>query len=240
MRRIVTSRTYRQSSRVSADLAARDPENRLLARGPRFRMPAWMLRDNALAVSGLLVRKTGGPPVNPYQPEGVWEEATFGAKKYKQDKGESLYRRSLYTFWRRIAAPTLFFDNAARQVCTVKPFRTNTPLHALTTLNDITFVEAARVLAEQILLTGPAEEEGRLVRVFNRVLARDPSAKEAGVLKAALARALGVFQAAPDEARKFLENGESKRNATLDPALHAAWTTVCLSLLNLDEAVTKE
>ncbi len=240
MRLIVTSRAYRQSSKVSPAMVARDPANRLLARGPRYRMPSWMLRDNALAVSGLLTRKTGGPPVNSYQPAGVWEEATFGAKKYTQDKGEALYRRSIYTFWRRIVGPTLFFDNAARQVCTVKPLRTNTPLHALTTLNDVTFVEAARVLAEHVLKTGGDTDERRLARLFQAVLARDPSPQEREVLQAALARTLSAFQAAPSEALRFLENGDSKRDASLDPALHAAWAALSLSVMNLDEAVTKE
>src|SRR5262249_32473406 len=150
-RLIVTSATYRQSSRLTQALAERDPDNRLLARGPRFRLPSWMIRDQALAASGLLVGTIGGPPVKPYQPAGIWEEATFGTKRYQQDKGEALYRRSVYTFWRRIVGPTLFFDTAARQTCTVKQTRTNTPLHALTTLNDVTFVEAARVMAERVL-----------------------------------------------------------------------------------------
>src|SRR5262245_52314216 len=159
-RLIVTSATYRQSSRVTPALAERDPQNRLLARGPRFRPPSWMVRDQALAASGLLVRKLGGPPVKPYQPAGVWEEATFGTKKYQQDKGEALYRRSVYTFWRRIVGPTMLFDAAARQVCTVKQVRTNTPLHALVVLNDPTYVEAARALAQRVLTsTGPSDEQ---------------------------------------------------------------------------------
>ncbi len=182
VRQIVTSHTYRQSSKVSPALAERDPDNRLLARGPRFRLPAWMLRDQALAASGLLVSRLGGPPVNGYQPAGVWEEATFGGKGYRQDHGDSLYRRSLYTFWRRISAPTMFFDSATRQICTVKVLRTNTPLHALLTLNDTTFVEAARALAERVLTAGvpKAGEPGgaepdagaRIDEAFRRVLAR--------------------------------------------------------------------
>jgi hypothetical protein len=240
LRLIVTSRSYRQSSKATREMLARDPDNRLLARGPRFRMPSWMLRDHALAVSGLLVRRAGGPPVNPYQPDGVWEEATFGGKRFTRDSGEALYRRSLYTFWRRIIAPTLFFDNASRQVCTVKPFRTNSPLHALTTLNDVTFVEAARVLAERTLTTGPPDDHGRLAQAFGAVLARPPSAAEAGILNTSLAQSLARFQSQPDEAKKLLEFGESRRNGSLDAVVHAAWTTVCLSLLNLDEAVTKE
>src|SRR5439155_23775396 len=138
-RLIVTSAAYRQSSKVTADLLERDPENRLLARGPRYRMPAFMIRDQALAASGLLVEKLGGPPVKPYQPPGVWEDATFGQIRYEQDHGEALYRRSLYTFWRRIVGPTEFFDSASRQTCSVRSSRTNTPLHAFTTMNDPTF-----------------------------------------------------------------------------------------------------
>jgi hypothetical protein len=146
MRLILSSETYLQSSNVSDELARNDPQNRLLARGARFRLPAWMIRDQALAASGLLSPRSGGAPVKPYQPAGVWEEATFGNKRYVQGKGEDLHRRSLFTFWRRIVAPTMFFDAANRAVCTVKPLRTNTPLHALNTLNDPTFVEAARLL----------------------------------------------------------------------------------------------
>ena len=150
-RLVVTSATYRQSSRTTPTLQERDPENRLLARGPRFRLPSWMLRDQALTAAGLLVDRPGGPGVKPYQPAGIWEEATFGKKTYDQDHGEALYRRSLYVFWRRIVGPTSFFDAGARQVCTVKVARTNTPLHALVTLNDPAYVEAARVMAQRVL-----------------------------------------------------------------------------------------
>src|SRR6185436_873554 len=131
-RLIVTSAAYRQSSKVSPALLEKDPENHLLARGPRFRMPSVMLRDQALAASGLLMEKVGGPPVKPYQPPGIWEEATFGKIAYDQDHGEALYRRGVYVFWRRIVGPTEFFDTASRSVCTVRQSRTNTPLHALT------------------------------------------------------------------------------------------------------------
>src|SRR5439155_22561403 len=125
------SATYRQSSKVTPDLLERDPDNRLLAHGPRMRLLSPVIRDAALSAAGLLVEKTGGPSVKPYQPPGVWEEATFGFIKYEQDHGEALYRRSLYTFWRRIVGPTEFFDTPSRAVCTVRPSRTNTPLHAL-------------------------------------------------------------------------------------------------------------
>ncbi len=251
MRLIVTSSTYRQSSRnrevaLSATdsspttLYARDPENRLLARGPRYRLPAWMLRDQALAVSGLLVPKFGGPAVKSYQPDGVWEEATFGNKKYQRDGGESLYRRSLYTFWRRIVGPTMFFDNATRQVCTVKQFRTNTPLHALLTLNDVTYVEAARVLAERILLTTGPEPAERLRAVYRRILARDPSPIELQTLLAGAERMKQQFAANPEAAKKFITAGAAPRNEQLDPIDHATWTAISLGVLNLDETLTKE
>lgn len=239
-RLIVTSATYRQSSHVTATLAERDPQNRLLARGPRFRMPSWMLRDQALAVSGLLIDDTGGRPVNAYQPPGVWEEATFGAKKYRQDTGSSLYRRSLYTFWRRIVAPTLFFDTASRQTCVVKPQRTNTPLQALTTLNDLTYVEAARVLAEQVIRSGGPSASARINGAVLRVLGRPPSQEETQVLEQALARHRERFRLDPAAAERLLANGESRRDGQIPPAEHAAYTLLCSILLNLDEALTKE
>src|SRR5207249_2783232 len=149
---------------------------------------SWLIRDQALAAGGLLVRQVGGPPVKPYQPAGVWEEATFGTKRYQQDHGAALYRRSVYSFWRRIVGPTALFDTAARQTCVVKPTRTNSPLHALTTLNDVTYVEAARALAQRVLTTaGPSADE-RVELAFRLVLARRPSAAEKEVLLASLAR----------------------------------------------------
>lgn len=172
VKQIVMSHTYRQSSRVTPALVEADPENRLLARGARFRLPSAMIRDQALAASDLLVATLGGPAVKSYQPSGVWEEATFGNRRYEQDHGDALYRRSLYTFWRRIIAPTMFFDNATRQTCTVKVLRTNTPLHALLTLNDVTFVEAARVLAERALLAENLDDAARIDEVCRRLLAR--------------------------------------------------------------------
>jgi hypothetical protein len=238
-RLVVTSATYRQSSRLTAALAEHDPQNRLLARGPRFRMPSWILRDQALAASGLLVGTIGGPPVKGYQPAGIWEEATFGTKRYQQDHGDALYRRSVYTFWRRIIGPTLFFDSAARQTCTVKQTRTNTPLHALTTLNDVTFVEAARALAERVL-TVEASEEQRVELAFRRVLARKPSVEELAIFRSALKRLRGQYAADGDAARKLLAVGESKRNEKLDVTEHAAFTGLCNLILNLDEALTKE
>ncbi len=176
----------------------------------------------------------------PYQPEGIWEEATFGKKSYVQDHGDALYRRTLYTFWRRIVGPTMLFDNAARQVCAVKATRTNTPLHALVTLNDITFVEAARALAQRVLLTHRGDEEQALRHAFRRVTCRVPSAAEMALLKAQLARLRTEQAGDRTAAMKLLSVGESKRDETLDPVEHAAWTSLCLMLLNLDEVVTKE
>jgi hypothetical protein len=238
-KQIVMSGTYRQSSKTTPAAVEHDPQNRLLARGPRFRLPSWMLRDQALAASGLLVRKVGGPPVRPYQPPGVWEEATFGNKQYRQDRGDALYRRSLYTFWRRIVGPTEFFDTAARQTCWVKQTRTNTPLHALVTLNDVTYVEAARALAERIMVSGSRPAE-RIDAAFRRVLARKPSAEETQVLVASVERLRPEFDGNRPAAEKLLRTGESPRNPALDLAEHAAYTAVCNAILNLDEALTKE
>jgi hypothetical protein len=239
-RLIVTSATYRQSSRVGPALAEHDPSNRLLARGSRFRLPSWMIHDQALAAAGLLVRQVGGPPVKPYQPAGVWEEATFGNKRYQQDRGAALYRRSLYTFWRRIIGPTEFFDSAPRQTCVVKPTRTNSPLHALTILNDVTYVEAARALAQRVLTTAGPSPASRLELAFRLVLARRPSAAEQQLLLAALGRLRQQFAADPAEARKFLSAGDSKRDERLDAVEHAAWAALCSAILNLDEALTRE
>ncbi len=252
VRTLVTSATYRQSSKdapVAAEVRRRtgsdtlyqlDPENRLLARGPRYRLPSWMLRDQALAASGLLVEKLGGPAVKTYQPTGIWEDATFGNKKYVQDHGDALYRRSVYVFWRRIVGPTVFFDVATRQNCSVKSPRTNTPLHALATLNDITYVEAARALAERVLLTGGATDAARLEHAFRLTTARKPGAMEKQVLTASLTRLRTQYTADREAALKLLAVGESKRAEKLDATEHAAWTALCSLLLNLDEVVTKE
>jgi hypothetical protein len=230
---IVMSETYQQSSRITDHS---DPDNRLLARGPRFRLPSWALRDQALALSGLLNPRLGGPSVKPYQPEGIWEEATFGKKTYVQDHGDALYRRTLYVFWRRIVGPTMLFDNSTRQVCAVKATRTNTPLHALVTLNDTTFVEAARVLAEKVLIS-PGDDSQHLQRAFHIVTNRDAKGEELAVLQKQLAKLRP--QAAQDAAR-LLKVGEHKSDTHLNAVEHAAWTSLCLMLLNLDEVVTKE
>jgi hypothetical protein len=241
VRLMVTSATYRQSSAASPALIERDPSNRLLARGPRHRWPSWMLRDQALAVSGLLVDRLGGPPVKGYQPEGIWEDATFGQIKYQQDKGEALYRRSLYIFWRRIVAPTLFFDVANRQNCTVKLERTNTPLHALVTLNDVTYVEAARALAQRTLLsTSATDDASRLAEMFRRCTSRSPKPAESDRLLARLATLRGIYLEQPEAAQKLIAVGESKPDPQLPPAELAAWTVLASLVLNLDETLSKE
>jgi hypothetical protein len=239
VRLIVTSAAYRQSSRVSPELRERDPDNRLLARGPRHRLPAWMIRDQALAASGLLTPTIGGPPVKPYQPAGIWEEATFGNKRYQQDKGEALYRRSLYIFWRRIIGPTMFFDVANRQTCSVKTIITNTPLHALATLNDITYVEAARVLAQVAMEQSKTDNE-RLAFAFRRVTARRPVEVELKILKEALDKQRGLFVEDRQAAAKLLKVGDWPRNPKLDEIDHAALAVVCGLILNLDESLTNQ
>jgi hypothetical protein len=239
-RLMVTSATYRQSSKVTPELRERDPENRLLARGPRYRLPATVIRDQALAASGLLIEKLGGPPVKPYQPPGVWEEATFGFIKYEQDHGEALYRRSLYTFWRRIVGPTEFFDSPSRTTCMVRPSRTNTPLHALTTFNSVTFVEAARNLAQRVLESDQKSAEDRICLAYQLLLSRRPQSSEKPILLAALERLKSQYAADPAAAEKLMKTGESRRDEKLNAAEHAAYTGLCLELLNLDEALTKE
>ena len=240
VRLMVTSATYRQSSKATPQGLERDPENRLLARGPRYRWPSWMLRDQALALSGLALRNLGGAPVKPYQPDGVWEDVSFGNKKYNRDEGEKLYRRSIYTFWRRIIAPTMFFDSASRQVCSVKQPRTNTPLQALATLNDITYVEAARALAQRTLLNAPKSDTDRIEFAFRAVLARQPKEDERAILLASVQRLRREFAADRSAAAKYLAVGETKRNPKLDMVEEAAYAAFSLGLLNLDETLTKE
>ena len=239
-RLIVTSATYRQSSRMTPAQREADPNNRWLGRGPRYRLPSWMLRDQALAISGQLVGQRGGPSVKPYQPENIWREATFGKKKYVPDSGERLYRRSLYTFWRRIVGPTMFFDTSRRQTCHVTGSVTNTPLHALTTLNDVTFVEAARALAQRVMADAPSEPEVQLSRAFERATARKPTPQELELLRDRYRVVHEIFATNPEEALKLLEVGDSSRSPALDPIAHAACTAICSLILNLDETLTKE
>lgn len=234
---ILMSRTYRQSAEIPAALLALDPTNALLARGPRFRLDSRFLRDQALALSGLLVEKRGGFPVMPYQPPGIWEDISFGKNRYFQGTGEDLHRRSLYTFWRRSAAPANFFDSPSRQVCGLKPTRTNTPLQALTTLNDITYVEAARVWAGK-LVTLP-DDAAKLRHLVSSATARQPDSRELASLQATLDEARAHFTSDPAAAAELAATGEAARDAGLQPVELAAWTTVCLLVLNLDETLTK-
>jgi hypothetical protein len=240
LKTIVMSETYRQSSRAAPEKLQRDPENRLLARGPRTRMPAETVRDQALFVSGLLVEKFGGPSVKPYQPEGLWKEL-LGAD-YVRDKGEALYRRSLYTFWRRTVPPPsmMNFDASGREVCVVRESRTNTPLQALNLMNDVQYVEAARFLAERMIREGGADAVARLHYGFRTVLSRRARDAEMQVLREALAYHRDRYQGSPASAEKLLSQGERPRDASIPAAEHAAYTMVASMLLNLDEAVTKQ
>jgi len=241
-RLLVTSATYRQSSRVTAEHLAKDPENRLHGRAARFRMPSLVLRDVALAASGLLDLRLGGAPVYPYQPDQIWEALAITKERdfsYPASHGADLYRRSLYTFWRRTVSPANMFDAANRQTCTVRASQTSTPLHALTTLNDPTWVEAARVLAERS--SREADDlEGHLTHAFRRVLGRRPTSSDLDALKRMHARQVAIYAADVDAARRLLMVGESPRDASLDPTGHAALTAVCLGIFNLDEALTRE
>jgi hypothetical protein len=239
-RTIVLSATYRQASRVRPELLQRDPDNRLLARGARFRLPAEMIRDQALAASGLLVEQLGGPSVKPYQPAGLEKE--LGADPYVQDHGRSLYRRSLYTFWKRTVAPPAMvtFDAPGRETCMVRETRTNTPLQALTLLNEVAHVEAARVLAQRVLReAGPTAEE-RLTLAFRLVLARAPRPGELAVLRAGLEQHLADFRKDPQAAGRVVRAGEAPLDAGRDAAELAAYLAVAQLILNLDEAITRE
>jgi hypothetical protein len=239
---LVTSATYRQAALTTPEKLEKDAQDRLLSRGPRFRMDAEMMRDYALAASGLLVRKVGGPSVKPYQPGGVWEAvAIIGSdtRDYKQDRGASLYRRSLYTFWKRSAPPASMeiLNAPTRETCTVRRERTDTPLQALVTLNDPQFVEAARHLAERALKEGTVE--GRGDYVARRLLARPLRPEEAKVVAGSAADLLAYYKAHPAEAKELVAVGESKADPSLDVPALAAWTMTVNELMNLDEVLNK-
>jgi hypothetical protein len=246
IRRIVTSATYRQSSAASAELLERDPANRLLARGPRFRLSAEAIRDSALKTSGLLVPWIGGPSVNPYTPGDLWREVShYGstpatAQTFVQDHGEKLYRRSLYTYWKRTVPPPNMaaFDAPNRETCVVERPVTTTPLQALVLLNDVQFVEAARAFAERIL-AHEGDAAARLRWAFEEVTSRPPSAEELIILESALYRETARYAANEAAARAFLANGESLRNERIPAVKHAAWAQVAALMMNLSEAVTR-
>lgn len=244
-RLIVTSATYRQSSKATPALLEKDPENRLLARAPRVRLQAEFIRDQALAVSGLLVPKIGGASVKPYQPPRLWEELAFGggftAQTYEQDHGEKLYRRSMYTFWKRTSPPPSLqaFDAPEREFCVVSRSNSNTPLQALVLMNDPTYVEASRKFAERLLTQTTATPKDRAMIAFRMALVRPPKSAELEALLALYQGQLERFQKDRGAAEKLLSVGESPRNEKLDVAELAAWTGVCNALLTLDEAITR-
>lgn len=243
IRTIVLSATYRQDSRFRAELD--DAENRLLARGPSFRLPAETIRDQALAASGLLTRKVGGPSVMPYQPPGVWEDLSAPpshAETYQASTGPDLYRKSLYTYWRRAAIhPAMaVFDAPNREICSVERSNTNTPLQALVTLNDPTYIEAARKLAERVMKQESADAEKQTMLAMRLVLVRSPEAKELALLQEVYQDRLAKYQADPAASQKLLAIGASPVDATLDRIRLAAMTDVCHVILNLSETVTRK
>lgn len=248
VRLIVTSATYRQTSMATPDLLARDPENRLLARGSRIRLPAEFIRDQALAISGLLDPEIGGRSVEPYQPPGLWEElmsrsdgAKWTAQVYHQDHGKDLYRRTMYTFWKRTSPPPSLttFDAPDRETCVVHRSITNTPLQALVLMNDPTYVEASRKLAERMMNEAGPDENSRICFAFQNATSREPRAQELAVLKKIYEAQLDVYRSDPAAATKLLAVGESARDTKLDVPELAAWTTVASVILNLDETITR-
>jgi hypothetical protein len=241
---LVTSRAYQQSSAASPELYSRDPENRLLARGPRFRLRGELVRDQALAVSGLMARKIGGPSVYPYMPAGVWSETNrYGnLKNYKASSGDDLYRRSFYTIWKRTAAPPtmLLFDAPNREVCTPKRSRTNTPLQALALLNEVTFVEAARALAERMILEGGDDPSARITTGYRLATARKPDPETLAALRKGLDARLAEFHAAPETAVSMISHGASKAGEGIAAPELAAYTVTANILLNLDRVITRD
>src|SRR5581483_6532928 len=245
VKRIVTSAAYRQSAQVTKDRLAKDPHNRLLSRGPRFRLDAEMLRDQALYVSGLLVEHVGGPSVKPPQPSGLWEAVAFTGSntgKFTADRGhEKVHRRSLYTFWKRTAhSPQMgTLDAPSREACVVRRERTNTPLQALLLMNEVQFVEAARMFAERTLKQGGATPEARLVYMFRWATARTPDARELAELKAILVDYRATYSGNEKAAQQLINVGETRPDASLDARELAAWTMLANLILNLDEVITR-
>ena len=242
LRTIITSATYRQSSRVTPEQLRADPENRLLTRGPRYRMSAEMIRDLALTTSGLLADRIGGPSVKPYQPAGLWVELTLEEARYVQDTGANLYRRSLYTYWKRTVAPPsmLVLDAPQRETCAVRISRTNTPLQALTLMNEVTYVEAARKLAERLLTNDRTDDRTRLEKAFRMVTSRRPAKEEIDVMVSALDFHRKRYRADLDAAQQLIGFGNSTPDASLEATELAAQTAVMNTLLNLDETITRE
>ena len=244
IKEMVTSATYCQSSALRQDLVKRDPVNRLLGRAPRFRLPAEVMRDQALDAAGLLVEKIGGRSVRPYQPQGIWDEtAAFGnLLNYKHDQGEGLYRKSLYTIWKRTAAPPelTLFDVPSREICRVTRSKTNTPLQALVLLNDVTYVEAARVFGERMIKEGGPTAKSRLNFAFETLLSRDPNPQEMEIMESGIKRRLAHYKTNPKAAQDLIADGDTKNDPKIDPIELAAYTVTASALLNLDETLTKE
>ena len=238
---IVLSATYRQSSRVTPELAKRDPENRLMARAPRLRLAAETVRDQALFAAGLLRERVGGPSVKPYQPAGLWKELTMNGLDYVQSTGADLYRRSLYTFWKRTVPPPMLmnFDAAHRETCVVRDSRTNTPLQALNLMNDVTFVEAARALGQRMMREAGTEPSARLRHGFRLVVARDPTAAEARILLGSLRFHRDLFATDPDRAKKYLAIGDMRSDPELKSDELAAYAAVASLVLNSDAAISR-
>ncbi len=243
-RLLVTSATYRQSARVTPELSRRDPANRLLARGPRYRLDAEMLRDQALALSGLLVDTIGGPSVKPPQPPGLWYAVAYTSSntaRFEQDDGSKIYRRSVYTFWKRTAPPPMMgtLDAPSREACTVRRERTNTPLQALLMMNDTQYVEAARHLAQRVLRLPATTARERASVMFEIATARPPGERDLEDLLATLEGSLAEFREDAEAARALISVGDSKPDPALDPVELAAWTVVGNLILNLDEVINK-
>ena len=238
-RQIVTSATYRQASEAPPELLARDPDNALLGRGPRLRLPAEMIRDTALAASGLLAGKLGGPPVKPYQPAGLWEEKANIS--YVRDVGEGSHRRSLYTFWKRTSPPPamLTFDATSREVCAVKRLPTATPLQALVLLNDPQYVEAARALAQRAMRNGGSTFSDRATLVVRLLTGRRPDERELKTLEALYREQYDEFRSGRSDAQKLLAVGDAVHNSGVDSAELAAFTVLAQAMLNYDETVMK-
>jgi hypothetical protein len=242
IKRIVLSETYKRSSRIDPMHLQKDATNQFLARAPRFRLQGEFVRDQALAVGGLLVKDIGGPGVKPYQPANIWNEVSLnGGLRYPQDKGEKLYRRSMYTYWKRSAPMPnmLIFDAPSREKCVIQRQRTNTPLQALVTLNDPQFLEAARHFARRLLRAPSTRAEDRINQAMILATGRPAQENEIMILKGLYEEQQERFMKMPEEAKKFLSVGESPRDENLDLLEHASWTVVAQTILNLDETLTR-
>jgi hypothetical protein len=244
VRLIVTSETFRQSSRTTPELYSKDPDNRLLARAPRLRLDAEQIRDNALFVSGLISLERGGKGVRTYQPDNIWEPVGFAGSNtrfYQRDNGAALYRRSIYTFLKRTAPPPFManFDGPNREQSCTRRERSNTPLQALQLMNDVQHVEAARGLAQRMLLEGGAAAKEQIAFAYQVVLARSPDSEEIELLSAQLNQHLERYRQAPGDAAKLVSQGDSKPSPQLAPADLAAYTLVASTILNLDETLSR-